>query len=341
MQVTTFAIDLAKKKFQVHGFTALGEKVLAKTLTRGRLLGFFEGQEVRCRVVMEACATAHHWGRVLMELGYQVELLPAQHVAKLVVGNKTDSNDADAIYETAHRPKIRRVAIKSEAQQDVLAVHRVRERLMKARTSLVNQIRGLLGERGVTFSGGLPALRRGLAQWLAEAQGPLVELIGELREEWQELDRRIARQQASLRRTHRHSPGCLLIGEVEGIGELTATAMVASVGDARVFRSGRQFAAWLGLTPGEHSSGARRRLLGITKRGDTYLRTLLIHGARAAVLAARKKADARSRWIQALVARRGHNRAVVAVANKNARIIWALLSTGECYRHPQVQAAAA
>lgn len=339
MQITTFAVDLAKTKFQVHGFTAHGEKVLAKTLTRGRLLGFFEGQEGRGRVVMEACGTAHHWARELIKRGYQVELLPAQHVARLVVGNKTDSNDADAIYEAAQRPRIRRVAIKSEAQQEVLAVHRVRERLVKARTTLINQIRGLLSERGVVFGTGVAALRRGLAPWLAEAQGPLAELIGELREEWQALDARIARQEARLRATYRSSPGCQLIGAVEGIGELTATAMVASVGDGRAFSSGRQMAAWLGLTPREHSSGARRRLLGITKRGDTYLRTLLIHGARSAVLAARRKTDARSRWIQALVARRGHNVAVVAVANKNARILWALLRTGECYRRPQAAVA--
>lgn len=334
MQVTTFAVDLAKNRFQVHGFTAQAEKVVVKRLSRAKFLAFFQAREERCTVVMEACAAAHHWARTLNGLGYRVRLLPAQHVSALVVGSKTDSNDADAIFEASQRPKIRPVAVKSQAQQEVLAVHRVRERLIKARTALINQIRGLLGERGEVFDRRVGPLRRALPAWLEQAQGPFARLIGELWEEWGELDRRIARQEGRLHETYRSSPGCGLIGEVEGIGELTATAVVATVGDARAFDSGRQFSAWLGLTPREHSSGERRRLQGITKRGDGYVRKLLIHGARAAVLAAHKKRDARSRWIQALVARRGHNVAVVAVANKNARILWALLRTGECYRRP-------
>lgn len=340
MQVTTFAVDLAKTRFQVHGFSRRGEQVVAKRLTRRGFERYFAEQADRCRVVMEACSTAHHWARWLQGLGYRVELLPAQHVTALVVGNKTDGNDADAIYEASRRPKVRRVPVKSEAQQDVLALHRVRDRLVKARTALINQIRGLLGERGVVFDRRVGPLRRGLPVWLEQApEGELRWLVEELWAEWQALDERIGRQEARLRAIYRESPGCGLLGDVEGIGELTATALMAVIGDPRVFASGRQCAAWLGLTPREHSSGERRWLQGITKRGDGYVRKLLIHGARAAVLAARHKQDARSRWIQALVARRGHNVAVVAVANKNARIAWALLRTGECYRRPQALAA--
>lgn len=267
--------------------------------------------------------------------GYEAKLLPPQHVAALVFGNKTDANDADAIYEAGHRPKIRPVPVKGEEQQDVLALHRVRDRRMRDRTAVGNQIRGLLGERGVAFAQGSGALRRGLADWLSEAEGPLSEVIGELWAEWQELDRRIALAQRRLEAFYRASPACGLIGEIEGVGQLTATAIVASIGDGSAFGRGRQCAAWLGLTPKEHSSGQHRHLGGITKRGDGYLRKLLVQGARSAVTAAQHKSDARSRWIQALVARRGMNKAAVALANKNARIAWALLRSGECYRRPE------
>lgn len=339
MQVTTFAVDLAKSKFQVHGYTVRGEKVVVRTLTRKRFLAFFASRPERCGVVMEACATAHHWARELSARGYPVQLLPPQHVAALVIGSKNDANDADAIFEASQRPKIRPVPIKSEQQQDVLALHRVRDRLIKQRTALVNQIRSLLGERGVVFDKGTAPLRRGVAEWRAQAQGALAGVIGDLCEEWQALDRRIARTERCLHEVYRSSPACGLIGDIEGIGELSATAAVAMIGDGRAFHRGRECAAWLGLTPREHSSGQSRRLGGITKRGDGYLRKLLVHGARSAVLAARHKRDARSRWIQALVARRGMNKAVVALANKNARILWALLRTGECYRRPSPLAA--
>lgn len=335
MQVTTFAIDLAKSKFQVHGYTQRGEKVVVKTLTRKKLLAFFEAREERCRVVMEACATAHYWARELNALGYQAGLLPPQHVAALVMGNKNDPNDTDAIYEAAQRPNIRAVPVKSEQQQDIMALHRIRDRLIKQRTALTNQIRGLLGERGVVFNKGLAPLRRGIVQWLEEAQGPLCAMIAVLWEEWQDVDRRIANCDRQVTAIYRASPACGLIGEIEGIGTLTATAAVAKIGDATAFASGREFSAWVGLTPRERASGQYRRLGGITKHGDGYLRKLLVHGARAAVLAARNKTDARSRWIQALIARRGMNRAVVALANKNARIVWAMLRTGECYRRPE------
>lgn len=340
MHITTFAVDLAKNKFQVHGYDCRGQKVFARTLTRKGFSRFFTHREERSRVVMEACAGAHYWARELIKLGYRAELLPPQHVAALVIGSKNDANDADAIFEAAQRPKIRPVAIKSEAQQDVMALHRVRDRLMKARTALTNEIRGLLGERGVVFPKGAATLRGALPLWLAEqTPGLLRWQIEQLWEEWQQLEQRIKRQDQQLHQVYRHESACGQIGAVEGIGELTATAVVASIGDGCSFHSARQFAAWLGLVPREHSSGQRHQLLGITKRGEGYLRKLFVHGGRSVVQAAGGKTDARSRWIQALVARRGKNKAAVAVANKNARIVWAMLHTGECYRR-SVSAAA-
>lgn len=337
MDVTTFAVDLAKQVFQVHGFTSHGERVVARRLSRGRFVRYLAERPERGLVVMEACAAAHHWGRELEALGYRVRLIPPQHVAALRMGNKTDGNDADAIYEASRRPKMRFVAVKSEAQQDVLALHRVRERLVGRRTALINQIRGLLGERGHVYGRRRGVLRRAIPELLCRegALTPvLAELLGELWAEFCELDRRIGELERRLKRLHRASEPCRRLGAIEGVGELTATAVAAAIVDGSAFGSGRQFAASLGLTPREHSSGTYRQLGGITKRGDGYLRKLFIHGGRAAVQAALRgdKDDARSRWIRALVERCGKNKAAVAVANKNARISWALLRRGECYR---------
>lgn len=270
MQVTTFSVDLAKNKFQVHGFSAVGEKIVAKTLPRAKFLAFLSARSERCRVVMEACAASHHWARALRSLGFHPELLPAQHVAALVAGEKNDANDADAIYEAANRPKIRRVAIKSESQQDLLALHRVRDRLVRSRTALINQIRGLLAERGVVFAPRTGTLKQALPRWLDGAGGPFAILIESLLEAWRSLDQRINHLEGELKAHYRASPACQRIGAVEGIGVIGATAITASVGDARAFHSGRQFAAWMGLTPRERSSGERRYLGSITKRGDGY-----------------------------------------------------------------------
>jgi len=340
MKINVYAVDLAKNKFQVHGFDRRGERRLAKTLSRAGMLRFFDAHEVAgVEVVMEACASAHYWGRRLGALGYRVRLIPPQHVRAYVLGNKTDANDADAIYAVSRRKDIREVAVKTVGQQDALLVHSTRERLVQARTALVNQLRGVLAERGVVFGRRIEVLRRELALWLdrpaeGEVTALLQQWVRERQAEWNALEEQIASCDRQMRQWYQATPACARLGEVEGIGVITATAVVASVGDARQFDSGRQFASWLGLTPRECSSGGKRHLGGITKRGDGYLRKLLIHGARAAVLTAKRKQDARSRWIKALVERRGHNRAVVALANKNARILWALLTTGECYRQP-------
>lgn len=338
MKVKTFSVDLAKQVFQVHGFGPGGQRVLRRRLKRSEFLRFFVQRAERCVVVMEACRGAHHWARQLRALGYRAELIAPQHVKALVVGCKTDARDADAIFEASCRPTIGRVAIKRVEQQELQALHRVRERLIKERTARANQLRGLLSEVGLVFPARLSALRRALPEVMEDADNGLSPrlraLVGQLWEEWREGDARIARLEGEIRGELRAHEPAQRLEAVPGVGPLTATAMVASVGDAATFPSARAFAAWLGLVPREHSSGERRRLGAITKRGDGYLRRLLIHGARAAVRTAQRKHDRHSRWIQALVARRGHNRAVVAVAHKNARVLWALLRGGQPYRAP-------
>jgi transposase len=343
MEITVFSVDLAKSKFQVHGFDARGEKRYGKTLKRSDFLPFFQRQAQRCEVVMEACGSAHHWGRRLSTLGYRVRLIPPQFVKPFVVGNKTDANDADAIYEASRRDKIRSVPIKRIEQQDALLSHSTREQWIKVRTAVVNQIRGELAERGIIFGKRIAVLRQGLKSLLAEPlSGELTaafcQWLRQRLEDWQLLDGRIKACERAMQAHYEATPACEQIGQACGIGLMTATATVAMVGDARQFRSARHFSAWLGVTPKEHSSGERRQLGGLTKRGDIYLRKLYVHGARAVVNASTRRATLgkalteRDQWIQALIARRGFNKACVAVANKNARMVWAMLTSGECYR---------
>jgi transposase len=338
MQINAIAVDLAKNVFQVHGYSGTGERVLCKRLGRQKFARLLRDElDGSCDVVMEACGSAHYWGRCLRDWGYRVRLIPPQHVRAYVVGNKTDGNDADAIYEASQRRGLRDVPVKSLAQQDVLLAHRMRERRKKARVGLVNQLRGALAERGLVCGRGLKPLRelvhKALAESITDQITPyFLEHLQALWSEWQALDAQIEAAGRTIAEHARHDPACQSIQAVEGIGPITASALVASVGDPANFRSGRQMAAWLGVTPKERSSGDSRRLGGITKRGDRYLRTLLIHGGRAVIKAASKRDSARNRWARALVERRGTNKAAVAVANKNARIVWALLTTGECYR---------
>lgn len=345
MEINVFAVDLAKSKFQVHGFDARGEKRVGKTLKRDQFLPFFAARPERCEVVMEACGGAHYWGRQVLGLGYRVRLIPPQFVTPFVVGNKTDANDADAIFEASRREKVRPVPVKRIEQQDALLAHATRELLVKTRTALVNQIRGELAERGIVFGKGIGTLRSEIKTLLCEEpRGDLTPMfcgwLTQRQEDWQLLDARIKACERQMQQHYQGAAACAQIGQADGIGLITATATVALVGDARQFHSSRRFAGWLGLTPKEHSSGERRQLGGLTKRGDIYLRKLFVHGARAVVCAAARKAkigaalNPRDQWIQALVARRGYNKACVAMANKNARIVWAMLTSGECYRPP-------
>jgi transposase len=255
-------------------------------------------------------------------------------------GNKTDRNDADAILEAVSRPSMRFVMVKSVAQQDLLALHKVRAQLVKSRTALCNQLRGLLRERGVAVRVGVAALKRSLPAALtdesSELSGEMRELLSEMSQWLRTLEQRIASCEARITRKFKHDERCVRLAEVPGVGPLTATALVAAVGNAQRFKNGRELSAYLGLVPRQHSSGGKTVLLGITKRGDRYLRTLLIHGARSALRQCKLEGDARSRWMARISAARGPNVAAVAMANKNARILWALLSRGDRYRPSRV-----
>ena len=334
MQIVRIGLDLAKYVFEVHGVDAHGKAVLRKTLRRDAVSGFFVNLPP-CRVGMEASNGAHYWARMLSEFGHEVRLISPQFVTPYVKSNKNDRNDAEAICEAVGRPHMRFVPAKSVDQLAVQAVHRIRSRLVRGRTRLANQIRGLLAEHGIVIARNIAKLRRSLVDIVGSNEGGLNDvvraLIGELQVELAELDRRIATYDRRIREIYRSSEPCQRLGRIEGIGPLSATALMAAVGDRRCFKNGRQFAAWLGLVPKQRSSGGRARLFGISKRGDRYLRTLLIHGARAALGRASGKQDPRSRWLRKLRERRHPNIAAVALANKNARIAWALLSSNQTY----------
>lgn len=285
---------------------------------------------------MEACGSAHHWARRFQAMGHMVELIAAQFVKPFVKSQKNDRADAEAIAEAASRPTMRYVPIKTIEQQDVQTLHRVRSLLMRDRIAQGNQIRGLLAEYGVIVPQGSTQVRKLLPAILEDADNDLTvltrQMFAELYERLVALDERIAHYDRQIQQLHRASPQSCRLEQVRGVGPLIATALLASIGDAKAFKNGRQFAAWLGLVPRQHSSGGKPRLLGITKRGNTYLRMILVHGARAVVAQATRRDDSFSQWINALRKRRGMNVTVVAVANKTARVIWAMLAKGEDYR---------
>jgi len=342
MTIQTIGLDLAKHIFHVHGIDAHGQVIVSRTLKRAEVGRYFANLPP-CLVGMEACSSAHYWARTLMGLGHEVRLISPQFVTPYVKTNKSDKNDAEAICEAVSRPSMRFVPVKTNEQLDILAIHRVRHRLVVNKIALVNQIRGLLAERGLIMAREVASLRRRLPEILETADNGLSDgfraLLAELYRQLQELEHQILQYDQTIRRVYQQHEACQRLGAIEGIGPLTATALYAAAGDARVFKNGRQFAAWLGLVPKQHSSGGKPRLLGISKRGDAYLRTLLIHGGRSAVFRAGRKTDPRSRWLCALRARHHQNVAAVALANKNARIAWALLARGETYRPASPMAA--
>jgi len=335
MKVSTCGIDLAKNVFAIHGVDVHGRTILRKQLRRQDMAAFFARMEP-CLIGMEACASAHYWARKLTELGHTVKLMAPQFVNPYVKTNKNDAVDAEAICEAVSRPTMRFVAIKTPDQQALLALHRARQGFVKARTAQVNQIRGLLGEFGIVIPQGighvfeeLPFILDQIEETLPASFGHLLRRLGKNLEE---LDQQVGELEAEIKQWHRQSEACRKIADIPGVGPITATAIVASVGDAREFQNGRQLAAWLGLVPRQHSSGGKQTLLGISKRGDAYLRTLLIHGARAVIQAAARKVIAAQSWLGKLIARRNKNVAAVALANKNARIIWALLAKERKFR---------
>lgn len=333
MKVTTVGIDLAKNVFQVHGVDERGKTVLKRQLKRDQVGPFFANLPA-CLIGMEACGSAHHWARKLGALGHAVKLMAPQFVKPYVKTNKNDAADAEAICEAVARPSMRFVPLKSVQQQSILAVHRARQGFVKARTAQANQIRGLLSEFGIVIPQGIGQITRRLAEILEDAEnglcGQFRRLLQRLGEHLQEMDRQVGELEREIQLWHRQNEHSCRLAQIPGIGPITASALVASVSDAKSFANGRQMAAWLGLVPRQDSTGGKPRLLGISKRGDTYLRTLLIHGARSVVRVSEHKAEAKS-WLKQLLVRRNKNVAAVAVANKNARIAWALLAHGADY----------
>ena len=337
MHITTLGIDLAKNVFQLHGVDARGRAVLSRRVTRQQLLDTVANLPA-CVIGMEACGSAQHWGRAFEQLGHTVKLMHPKYVKPYVKTNKNDGRDAEAICEAVSRPTMRFVSIKTVEQADLQAVHRTRSLFVKHRTAVINQIRGLLAEYGLVIAQSPAKVRPALVRFLDDAASGLTafarDTFSELYEQLKDLDSRIERVTHRVECVYRAHPVCQKLAAVPGIGPLTATALVATVSRPQAFRNGRHLAAWLGLVPRQYSSGGKERLGGISKRGSRYVRTLLIHGARAVVQRAGRRTDPQGRWLCALTHRKGTNVAAVALANKNARVIWALLAHDAAYRPP-------
>ena len=334
MKITTIGIDLAKAVFQIHGVDERGKVAVRKQLKRAEIATYFSNLEP-CLIGMEACGSAHHWARKLESYGHTVKLMAPQFVKPYVKTNKNDMADAEATCEAAGRPNMRFVATKTVEQQAILSVHRARQGFVKARTAQGNQIRGLLSEFGIVIPQGIRSITKQVPEILEDGEnglpGTMRNLIERLTENLKEMDRQAKELEAQIQQWHREHEASRKLAEIPGLGPITASAIVATVGDAREFKNGRQLAAWLGLVPKQNSSGGKQTLLGISKRGDSYLRTLMIHGARAVIRVAESKAEPES-WMRKLMGRRNKNVAAVALANKNARIVWALLAHDLMFR---------
>jgi transposase len=331
MEITRIGVDLAKNVFQVHGVDAAGRGCVNKKLKREQVVGFF-ATLAPTLVGMEACSGAHYWARKLQDLGHTVKLISPQYVKPYVKTNKNDAIDAQAICEAVGRPHMRFVAIKTAQQQSMLMLHNVRTAAVKQRTALINQVRGELAEFGVVLPQGRRKLMELLAETIEDAGNELTaaarQLLQQMHQQLRELDAQIAEHDRCITLASREDARCRRIEQIPGIGAISATAFVAKLGDAKNFRNGRQVSSWMGLVPRQNSSGGKQVLLGISKHGDVYLRTLFIHGARAVLKAVMRKVkpDARWGWLLELLKRRGMNVAAVALANKNARTAWALLA---------------
>jgi transposase len=327
-EVTTVGIDLAKNVFSLYGVDAAGKTVLRRTVRRDRLTEAVAGLP-RCLIGMEACSGAHEWGRRFQQHGHTVKLMAPKFVAPYRKSGKNDGNDAEAICEAVTRPSMRFVPVKSTEQQALLALHRVRYGFVVERTAIINRLRGLLCEFGVV----LPLRSVTVRRQAAQAAETLPELargaIGDLLEQLRSLDERIDAYDRQIEQQAKLSEPARRLMAIRGIGATTALAIVATVGNAREFKNGRQFAAWIGLVPSQHSTGGKARLGRISKRGDAYLRNLLVQGARSVLHSAPGREDRVSKWVLKLQDRRGYYRTLVAIANKNARIAWALLARGQ------------
>ncbi len=336
MKLSRVGVDLAKQVFQLHGVDRSGKGVWKRRLTRRKWLDALLAEaEPGCEIGMEACGGAHHWARELQSRGYTVRLIPPQFVKPYVKSNKNDANDAEAICEAMSRPSMRFVMVKSIEQQDIQATHRIRAELMTQRTAKANQLRGLVAEYGLVAPQRLCSLRAAIPCWLEDAENGLTDHFRKLLHGlWTDLlilDDRVAELDQAIKQLAECNEVTRRLQQLRGVGPMVATALVATVGTAEQYHKGRQMAAALGLTPRQHSSGGKDRLLGISKRGDIYLRTLLVHGARAVVTQAKHKDDRLSRWVTDIAKRRHPNVAAVALANKTARMAWAILRNDTDY----------
>ena len=334
-KVARVGIDLAKKVFHLTAVDDTGAVIERKRVRRAGLQSYLAQLPRGCIIAMEACGSAHHWARLAAHHGHRVRLMSPHFVAPYIKSNKNDVNDADGIAEASARPTMRFVGVKAVEQQHIQHMHRARQLAMRNRTAQSNQIHGILLEYGIESPKGPPAVLRRLPEVLEDCENELPSetraLLRELGDELRRLIERVKMFDVELAATARQVPACERLMTIPGVGVLTATALVAAVGDATAFRNGRELAAWLGLVPRQHSTGGRPKLLGISKRGDRHLRTLLIHGARAALRFAPQRTDRRSRWALATEERRGKNIAAVALANKNARTAWAVLAHGSTF----------
>ncbi|MEO1554881.1 MAG: IS110 family transposase [Pseudomonadota bacterium] len=337
MTVKTVGLDLAKDVFQVHCVSVTGRKIINKKIKRAKLISFFETLP-RCVVGMEACGSSHHWGRELSKLGHDVRLMPAAYVKPYVKRGKTDAADAEAICEAVRRPTMRFVEIKSEDQQAVLAIHRARDLVVRQRTQVVNMIRSILREFGHILPTGIEAVSKFAREHGTEEQLEMPEIadgiLGVMCHQLNGLNTRIDGLSKLIEQHAWLDADARRLMRMPGIGPITASAIVASIGDAKQFKTGRDLAAWLGLTPLNKSSGGKERLGRITKKGDRYIRKLLIVGMTSRALMARNKPEKADIWTAKLLDQKPFRLATVAMANKSARIIWAILTKGEEYRQP-------
>lgn len=335
MQIRSVGIDLGKTAFHLVALGDNSKVLLKKKFTQKQLITFTANMQ-SCLIGMEACAGAHFLGRVLRAQGHDVKLIPAQFVKPFVKSNKNDFIDAEAIAEAVDRRNMRFVAIKTEDQLDLQAMHRVRERVMQRRTAVINQLRAFLLERGMVFPKSPIRLREAIPAVLENVEENLTprmrSLIAMMWNEWKGLELQITELNDEVERIASSDAACQRLRQIPGIGPLVATAIVASIGNGAAFHKGREFAAWMGLVPRQHSTGGKARLYGITKCGNRYLRMILVHGARAVVLRSKRERIPMGSWLTSLEARAPRNVLIIAMANKLARIAWAVLSTGQDYR---------
>lgn len=343
MNIASVGIDLGKTTFHLVALDDRGKVVVRKKFSRKQLLAYTANLS-HSLIGIEACSGAHFIGAALRDQGHDVRLIPAQFVKPFVKSNKNDFVDAEAIAEAVSRQNMRFVPIKTDDQLDLQALHRVRDRLVRRRTAIINQIRGFLLERGITFAKGPAKLRNNMANVLEDAEQNITPcmrmLLDRVWQEWKQLEVDITELSDEIERISNEDAACKRLRQIPGVGPLVSTATVAAIGNGAAFRKGRDFAAWLGLVPKQHSTGGKAKLYGISKRGNIYLRRMFIHGARAVLLRVKYDTAGLGHWVQQLQARTARNKVIVAVANKLARIAWAVLFRGEAYRHAGVCAQA-